>query len=759
MQIDSLKKINLKKTKNYPIGWKHKASPEAKKYTAKRLPDGGTRTLTLEVGKIYTVQQIIELSMALFDSNLAKILFQHSEIKLGYNNDESIDSFSINSKEVGFIDYYKLRSIPKPHLYLLTCSNPDNEELESKLEEYFNKENKEMESSVESDEQIEVLTETEDPINSKSYSLQQPPLNVQQDIQVPELKGDELVKFLQWKVDQYSKNTTSSEISEGANVDSKSKNLSCYESEATSANSKLSDLKNKDKSLEKTKLLKNISNSKAKSIMAINLKASQPLGLTSKLAHENDYFNSVEIQYFVFKESRYTGFLSISFRDRLNTAWHFHDKDENMELNIDINTFQPWDYGYEFGSIAINNKTLFRMNVDTLEETTTENINSKTLTKKFEFPCAKNECNHVIIHDVDEVVGFESNNLGIGVITSCTIKCRPYFKWFRNDEIFKEGFSLFWLSFIPAPAEMSEDFWHCEITCEEGCKSVSKKLKMNNNQIFSIELDVRRVEEISKSDFTISEEVIGYGQQGKVYKGVYKNQAVAVKKVISNPRNIKKITEEVKIVNCIQNHENFIHLYGVCFGEKHIFLIMELFDGKDLKSILADEDLMKKFDIDDDRKFCVGNQICKAIFYLHNQPQTIIHRDIKLENILLSKKGQVKICDFTLSKFSTSLTSLTCTSSGLEGSKLYMAPEIYLHLKTATIFSDIWATGCTILELYTEDSVWDIDSEKELREKLQNEETPSLEKLPDKLKEVIAKCFHHEPTARPLISDLVKAFN
>ena len=114
---------------------------------------------------------------------------------------------------------------------------------------------------------------------------------------------------------------------------------------------------------------------------------------------------------------------------------------------------------------------------------------------------------------------------------------------------------------------------------------------------------------------------------------------------------------------------------------------------------------------------------------------------------------------FSLSEFSNSINSLTITVSRLEGSKLYQTPEVYIDSERATVFSDIWATGCTILEVYKEDVIWDIDNEEKLKEKLRSGETPSMEELPDILKPTISKCFIREPNKRRLIGNLWKAFN
>ncbi|OXU23944.1 hypothetical protein TSAR_010140 [Trichomalopsis sarcophagae] len=55
----------------------------------------------------------------------------------------------------------------------------------------------------------------------------------------------------------------------------------------------------------------------------------------------------------------------------------------------------------------------------------------------------------------------------------------------------------------------------------------------------------------------------------------------------------------------------------------------------------------------------------------------------------------------------------TCNSKVM-GTKIYMAPEIILHKKNATDKSDIWSLACTILEIYKEDVIWDVESEDEL---------------------------------------------
>ncbi|PRP76030.1 putative 5-amp-activated protein kinase [Planoprotostelium fungivorum] len=201
---------------------------------------------------------------------------------------------------------------------------------------------------------------------------------------------------------------------------------------------------------------------------------------------------------------------------------------------------------------------------------------------------------------------------------------------------------------------------------------------------------LRMVEKERKSvgDYVVGE-VIGQGAFSKVNLGLHKNtgEKVALKFIDHHALDIdeKTIKREIDIHRQL-NHPHIVKLIEVIEGNK-ICLVLEYVEGKDLIDFLDERPDGKLPEVEAIKFF---RQISAAVCHLHEKG--VVHRDIKLENIMITKDGTCKLIDFGFASHwnPTQLLKTPC------GSSVYVAPEIiackpYLGPKV-----DIWALGVLI---------------------------------------------------------------
>lgn len=141
-------------------------------------------------------------------------------------------------------------------------------------------------------------------------------------------------------------------------------------------------------------------------------------------------------------------------------------------------------------------------------------------------------------------------------------------------------------------------------------------------------------------------------------------------------------------------------------------------------------------------------QICKAISYLHGLKPFIVHADIKPDNILINNILEIKLCDFGVSKFSAMIEPFNTTvGRRSHGTKTYMSPEILVKKEECSTYSDMWALGVTIFELWARRYIWpqvdlaDQDYVVILESIYENEVLPDLTDLGECLSENISQCL------------------
>ncbi|KAK9880999.1 hypothetical protein WA026_014342 [Henosepilachna vigintioctopunctata] len=188
---------------------------------------------------------------------------------------------------------------------------------------------------------------------------------------------------------------------------------------------------------------------------------------------------------------------------------------------------------------------------------------------------------------------------------------------------------------------------------------------------------------------------IGEGTYGIVYraKDTSTDKIVALKKVRMDQERdgipVSSLREIQVLLNC--RHENIVHLKEVVVGKslESIFLAMEYCE-QDLASLL--DNMQAPFT--ESQVKCIMLQVLRGLRYLHHN--FVVHRDLKVSNLLMTDKGCVKIADFGLARwFGVPLRPMTPHVVTL----WYRAPELLLQAPTQTTSVDMWAAGCILGEL------------------------------------------------------------
>lgn len=207
-------------------------------------------------------------------------------------------------------------------------------------------------------------------------------------------------------------------------------------------------------------------------------------------------------------------------------------------------------------------------------------------------------------------------------------------------------------------------------------------------------------------------EQIGKGAYSTVYKAYHNDlsKIFAVKEInISiHKKNIERFREEIFLMNKF-DHQNILKLYETIEDDNYIYLILEYCENGDLKNFLNKRPMKEK----NVRRFM--KQIVSGLQYLNNK--NVYHRDLKPQNILLTKDYTIKISDFGLAKTCESDTLLDTIC----GSPMYMAPEIMKYKKYDTK-ADLWSLGVIFYQMLTGKTPYTARSHSELMNNIENQE-------------------------------------
>jgi len=197
-------------------------------------------------------------------------------------------------------------------------------------------------------------------------------------------------------------------------------------------------------------------------------------------------------------------------------------------------------------------------------------------------------------------------------------------------------------------------------------------------------------------------ELLGQGGMGAVYKAKQPtlDRLVAVKilptEIAADPTFAERFTREARALARL-NHPNIVGIYDFGQADGLYYFIMEYVDGASLRQLIGNRQLAPQ------QALAVVPQICEALQFAHDEG--IVHRDVKPENILIDKRGRVKVADFGLAKL-LGLSADQATLTRVEqvmGTPLYMAPEQVQGSHAVDHRADIYSLGVVFYEMLTGD--------------------------------------------------------
>lgn len=208
-------------------------------------------------------------------------------------------------------------------------------------------------------------------------------------------------------------------------------------------------------------------------------------------------------------------------------------------------------------------------------------------------------------------------------------------------------------------------------------------MEKNSNQFLSGDLMATRYKVIS---------TLGKGGMASVYKAedIYTKNIVAVKvtapEIVVKPTGQERFETEKEAFAKLGTNKNVIKLYDIIQSGDQWYIVLECINGGTLKDKMTQFGSMTVSEI----KYYFTS-ICKALSEAHSLK--IVHRDIKPDNVMLTKAGEVKLGDFGISVINNSGTE---TRKAI-GTPKYMSPEVFLQ-QEATPLSDIYSLGIMMYE-------------------------------------------------------------
>ncbi|XP_070563738.1 cyclin-G-associated kinase-like [Ptychodera flava] len=254
-----------------------------------------------------------------------------------------------------------------------------------------------------------------------------------------------------------------------------------------------------------------------------------------------------------------------------------------------------------------------------------------------------------------------------------------------------------------------------------------------------------------------------------VAQDVSNGKEYALKRLLaSDEEKSKAVIQEITILKKLSPHPNVIHFYQAAsigkddsdHGQAEFLILTELCTGGQLVDVLNS----RQTPLSCDQVLLIFHQTCKAVQHMHKQKPAIVHRDLKLENLLISSKGTIKLCDFgsATSKayypddtWSSIKRSLVEDEIASQTTPMYRTPEMLDLYYNYPINekSDIWALGCVLYMLCYK--IHPFEDSAKLRIINANYHIPEDDTTFAVFHELMRSMFQIDPRERPNVNEVI----
>ena len=245
--------------------------------------------------------------------------------------------------------------------------------------------------------------------------------------------------------------------------------------------------------------------------------------------------------------------------------------------------------------------------------------------------------------------------------------------------------------------------------------------------------------------------ILGKGAFGKVNLALHiaSGKLVAIKsfdkKKLSKENSIKKIMNEIEVLKKLRKNIFCTKIYDTFQTDTHILIVME-FICADLLDFIR-----KREKLDEKKAKIIFKQIVLGLKNMHKN--NIVHRDIKLDNLLLDLTNTIKICDFGVSKIIHSENEIMQDHCGTPA---YIAPEVFEDLGYYGYGCDIWSLGVTLYYMLEGEQPFKGRSIKKIKKNVCSKNYQNIELISKEAEDLLDKMLTLNPEERITLDEILK---